>query len=95
MNLEELKDKLREYSIKDIIITDHAEMQAIVRDIELEEVKNNVLHPEKLVFAKEQEAKKQDEKKYECYFAYSKTHAHKYVMIFNSVLPPDICHPLK
>jgi len=83
MNLEKLKERLKNYSKEDIIITNHAEIQAIVRDVELEEVKQNVLHPDKLVFVNEQKADKQDEEKYECYFAYSKTHAHKYVMVLN------------
>ena len=49
---------------KDIIITEHAEIQAYVREIELEEVKNNIVNPEKLVYASEQRAENPDEEKY-------------------------------
>jgi len=83
MNLERLKEKLREYSKKDIIITEHAEVQAIVRDIELEEVRENVIHPKRLIYAEEQTSEKEDEKKYDCYFAYSKELCHRYILTVN------------
>jgi len=83
MNLEELKEKLRRYSKKDIIITNHADIRTFIREINLEEVKENITNPEKLVHAVQKKARKPNEEKYECYFAYSKTHAHKYVIIIN------------
>ncbi len=83
MNLDELKQKLSSYSKKDIIITDHAEIQAIVREISLEEIKQNIVKPEKLVYAKEQESKKYSEEKYDCYFAYSKHLYHRYILTLN------------
>ena len=39
MDLEELKERLRKYKKDDIIITKHAELQAFVREVDLEEVK--------------------------------------------------------
>ena len=39
MNLNELKDKLVKYKKDEIIITDHADIQAYVRQIDLDEVK--------------------------------------------------------
>lgn len=83
MKLEKLKKKLSKYDRKDIIVTDHAKLRASFRKIDLEEVKSNILDPKKLVYAKEQESEKEDESKYECYFAYSKIHCHKYVLTIN------------
>ncbi len=84
MKVKEFKKKLKKYKKKDIIITDHAELRAMFRNIDLEEVKQNILNPEKLIFVKEQKAKKINEKKYECYFAYSDNYCHKYVLTLNS-----------
>ena len=83
MNLEELKKKLRGYKKEGIIITFHAEVQAHVREVDLEEVKNNIINPERLVYSKQQKSEKLGEEKYECYFAYSKQSCHKYVLTIN------------
>lgn len=83
MEIEELKNKLKSYSKKEIIITEHAELQAIVREIDLEEVKNNISNPGKLVFFEEQESKKMNEKKYNCYFSYSENLCHRYILTIN------------
>jgi len=63
MNLNFFKEGLKKYSRKDIIFTRHAEIQAIVRDIDLEEIKDNIINPEKLVYFREQDAKSNKEKK--------------------------------
>ena len=83
MDMEKLKERLRKYRKRDIIITDHAEIQAITRDIDLEDVKENIVNPKKLVYVKEQEAMKKGEEKYDCYFAYSKTLCHRYILTIN------------
>ena len=83
MDLEELKKKLIGYDKKDIIITEHAELQAYIRQIDLDEVRNNVVNPEKLVFIEQQESQKQNEEKYNCYFAYSKDLSHRYILTVN------------
>jgi len=83
MNLIILKEKLREYKKHDIIITKHAELQAFVREINLEEVKENIVNPEKLVYFKQQETENKDEEKYDCYFAYSKHLFHRYILAVN------------
>jgi len=84
MELKEVKERLREYQKSDIIITNHAELQAFTRNVDLEEVKENIINPVKLVYAKEQEAKYDDEEKYDCYFAYSKHLYHRYVLTINT-----------
>jgi len=79
MELSQLKEKLSQYKKSDIIITNHAEIQAFTRDVDLEEVKENIINPGKLVFYKKQDAKE----KYDCYFAYSKNLYHRYVLTLN------------
>ena len=86
MDLEELKRKLKRYKREEIIISRHANLQAFVRDINIEEVKDNIVNPGKLVYAEKQESKKIDEEKYDCYFAYSKYFAHRYILTMNSKL---------
>jgi len=83
MDVKEFKEKLKEYHKEDIIITDHAGIQAMVRQIDEDEVINNLLNPDKLVFVKEQESRDSDLRKYDCYFAYSKLFAHKYIITIN------------
>lgn len=84
MNLEKLKEKFRSYKKEDIIFTDHSKLQAFVREIDLEEVKENIVNPDKLVYAEEQKAFKKSEKKYNCYFGYSKSFSHRYALTTNS-----------
>jgi hypothetical protein len=79
MNLEELKVKLKTYKKEDIKVTPHAEMQAYVRQIDINEVKENITNPEKLVYFKEQE-----DGKYDCYFAFSDILYHRYILTINA-----------
>ena len=51
MNSERLKEKLKTYRKEDIIITAHANIQAYVREINIEEVKENIINPIKLVYS--------------------------------------------
>lgn len=83
MNLEEFKNKLKKYKKADIIMTYHAKIRALVRNVDLDEVKKNIIFPDKLIYYREQEAEKPDEKKFECYFEYSKNYCHKYILTTN------------
>jgi len=83
MDLEILKKKLSRYKKKDLILTYHTEIRALARNMNLEEIKENIINPTRLVFCKEQKAKNPNEEKYECYFAYSENHCHKYVLVLN------------
>ncbi|MEM4245066.1 MAG: hypothetical protein QXR60_02595 [Candidatus Nanoarchaeia archaeon] len=80
---EQLKEKLKRYRKEDIVITSHALKQATFRGIEAEEVKENIINPERLSFAGKQKARGYGEEKYDCYFGYSKTQCHRYVIIIN------------
>ena len=83
MNLEELKAKLKTFKKEDIIITYHAEIRASVRKVNFDEVKENIVNPEKLVFVEQQKARYEGEEKYDCYFAISKNFSHRYVLAIN------------
>lgn len=84
MDLVGLKERLKGYKREDIIITEHAELQALTRDISLNEIKEDIVNPVRLVYAKEEDAKNPDEEKYDCYFAYSKHLYHRYILVLNS-----------
>ena len=79
-----LKEKLPKYKKEDIIITSHAQDQAIFRSVDLDEVRENIINPKRLTFAEKQEAEKEGEEKYNCYFGYSKTQCHRYVLVINA-----------
>ena len=79
MDLERFKEKLARYNEKDIVFTSHAEIRALFRNMDLDEIRYNILNPEKLAKVIGDE----DGEKYECYFAYSKTYCHKYVLALN------------
>ena len=82
MNLESFKQRLKDYKREDIIFTKHAEIQALMRQIDLEEVRKNITNPEKLVYV-EEEPKNSKSEKYGCYFSYEKYHCHKYILTLN------------
>ena len=86
MDLEFLRNQLSKYKKEDLIITDHAEIQALMREISIDEVKENIINPKKLSYYEEQQAQKPNERKYNCYFAYSKDFAHRYILILNRKL---------
>ena len=83
MNLEELKAKLKKYKKEDLVFTPHAKLQAEVRQTDVDEIKENIINPEKLVYFEEQPSKKTGEKKYDCYFAYSQDFYHRYIIVLN------------
>jgi hypothetical protein len=76
--------KLHKYNAENVIITEHAKIQALFRGINLNEVKENIINPTRLIFAGKQEAEKEGEEKYDCYFQYSKTQCHRYVLVINA-----------
>ena len=82
MDIESFKQRLKSYKKEDIIFTSHAEIQALMRQIDLEEVKENIINPKNLVYV-EEEPKNSKSEKYGCYFAYEEYHCHKYVLTLN------------
>ncbi|MFW5852767.1 MAG: hypothetical protein ACOCUR_01945 [Nanoarchaeota archaeon] len=76
-------EKLKNYDEEHIVITYHAEEQAIFRGIDLNDVKDNLLYPKRLVFAGKQKSEKLNEEKFNCYFAYSNTQCQRYIIVLN------------
>jgi hypothetical protein len=83
MDLVKFKQKLENYSFSQIYFTEHSRIQGIVREIHLNEVKKNLLSPFRLVYVKQQSSRNIHEKKYNCYFAYSKYLFHRYAIVLN------------
>ena len=77
---EEAIQRLRAYSRKEIIITPHAKKQAIFRGIPFDEVYENILNPQRLVFATKEGGKYRGEEKFGCYFGYSNTQCQFYAL---------------
>lgn len=86
MDVTAIKQKLQSYNAKDIIIVNHARIQALSRNIDLEDVKKNIQYPNKLVFAREQPAKKKGERKFDCYFVLRPNYYHRYIIVFDGKL---------
>ena len=78
-----LVNKLKNFRTKDIIITNHALAQAIFRGIRLEEIKENIINPKRLYYAEKQKSINLNEEKYNCYFKYSKTQCHRYILVIH------------
>jgi hypothetical protein len=53
MDLQEFKKKLKSYSKEKIKFTYHAEIRAITREIGLNEVRENIINPKRLIFVEE------------------------------------------
>ncbi|MFH1065317.1 MAG: hypothetical protein V1734_02315 [Nanoarchaeota archaeon] len=81
--IENVREKLRKYKKEDIIISIHAYIRAVARQIDLDEVKENIINPTKLYYIERQAAKHDWEEKYDCYFGYTKTLCHRYVITIN------------
>lgn len=58
-------------------------LQAVFRGIDIDEVRENIINPKRLQFAIEQKSGKKGEHKYDCYFGYSKTQCHRYILRVN------------
>jgi hypothetical protein len=81
-NLDLLKI-LTKYNIKDIVITEHALKQALFRNIKIDEIKENIINPKRLKYYNKQKANNDYEEKYDCYFIYSRTLCHRYILVLN------------
>ena len=77
-------NKLAKFTKEDIVITYHAEEQAIFRGIKISEIKENIINPKRLTFARKQETEKKREEKFDCYFGYSKSQCQRYVLVINN-----------
>jgi hypothetical protein len=76
-------ERLKGYSEKQIIITSHTLIRLVQRQIDENEIKENILNPKRLKIAIKENASGSDEEKFDCYFEYSKNLCHKYVLVMN------------
>ena len=78
--------KIKKYDKSRIILTTHAQIQAEIRSISIDEIKENLINPKRLEFAGKQKSKKKNEEKFDCYFIYSNTQCHRYVIVVSKDL---------
>jgi len=79
-----LKKKLASFTKEDIIISKHAMIRITQRQIDIEEIKENIINPKRLEYAIKQSSDKEVEEKYDCYFDYSKNLCHRYVIVIEN-----------
>ncbi len=86
---QEVLEQLNKYKNRDITFTKKdIEEQLKIRRLTKDEIIENLLNPKKLVFAKKQERDFQGKKdvRYDLYFLFSKSKAHRYILSFNDKL---------
>ncbi|HLD04327.1 MAG TPA: hypothetical protein VJG90_01275 [Candidatus Nanoarchaeia archaeon] len=76
-----LKEKLKTYTKESIVFTTHAYEQAVFRGLNIDDIKENIINPERLAYAKQQPAQYPNEEKYDCYFGYTPLYCHRYVLV--------------
>ncbi len=76
-----VKEKLKLFHKEDIILSDHALIRIMQRQINSEEIIENIINPIRLEYAVKENAESPNEEKFDCYFGYSKTQCHRYVLV--------------
>ncbi len=79
--IDTLKERLKIYSRDQIIISNHAFIRMVQRQITEEEIIENILNPRRLEYVVEE-----DVDKFDCYFGYSKTLCHRYIIVLKNNL---------
>ncbi len=79
-----LISRLKTFTRDKIIITDHVLIRLIQRQIDIEEIYTNLLNPKRLEYAIKEKAESSTEEKFDCYFGYSKTQCHRYVIVLRT-----------
>ena len=81
-DINKIKEELKKYSEKQIAFNEpHVTQRCLLRDITKEEVIQNLLKPDKLVYVGEQESKYLTENKYDLYFVFSNTRAYRFPVV--------------
>jgi len=73
--------RLRSFCRSDVVISDHARIRLLQRQISEDEIIENVINPTRLRYAIPEKAEHQGEEKFDCYFEYSKRLCHKYILV--------------
>ena len=77
---DQVKQKLKDFDEYDIIISSHALIRIRQRQIGQHEILENILNPQRLEYAILENSSDEGER-FDCYFIYSKTLCHRYVMV--------------
>jgi len=73
--------RLKSFKREDVIISYHAMIRLAQRQISDEEIIENVINPKRLEYAIKEKSAAPDEEKFDCYFGYSKSRCHRYVLV--------------
>lgn len=84
VDLESFKKKIAEFKKEDIIIKSHAIIRLLQRQMNEDEIKQNVIDPFRLFHVIQEPSDYPDEEKFICYFKYSRRNYHKYVLAINT-----------
>ncbi|MBU1201050.1 MAG: hypothetical protein KJ583_02300 [Nanoarchaeota archaeon] len=76
--------RLKTFEKNNIIITPHAMIRIVQRQINPKEVIENIINPVRLEYAIQEKATTVNEEKFDCYFGYSKTLCHRYVIVIKN-----------
>jgi len=79
-------NKLKQFNESDIIISEHALIRMYQRQINKNEVIKNLLNPKRLKYVIREEDCLSDGEKFDCYFEYSASLCHRYVIIIKENL---------
>jgi len=77
-------NKLKQFHRQDIIISKHALVRIVQRQIDKEEIIENIINPKRLEYAIREKADRKDEEKFDCYFGYGKRLCHRYVIVIKN-----------
>jgi len=86
---EEVINQLKRYSADHIVFTKKdIDEQLKVRRLTKDEIIHNIINPKNLIFAQKQERefRGQKETRFNCYFLFSRSRAHRYVLKFEDKL---------
>ena len=83
---EYLIEKLKKHQIRGIIFTNHAIWRSLERDVDMEELKRDLLDPKELYLAHRLTAKKEHEEKFKCFFKKSNRTTVIAVIVINKII---------
>ncbi len=83
MDIQEMKNKLRQYEEENLILSDHVILRCQQRGISIENLKEQILNPENLIGLIEQESRYLQEKKFKLVFDISKNKSFVIVITIN------------
>jgi len=77
-------NKLSTFKKEDVILTDHTRIRIIQRQLKVEDIIENIINPKRLEYAIKDKAESPNEEKFDCYFGFSKSQCHRYVLVIKN-----------